>query len=266
MKFNINHIPIFIDPWVDIAYYKEFKRSKLTLTIDNHLEKSVLKNAKKIVFITETMKDDYTKKYPFTSDRSHVLYWGYTEDDFSKVEDQNISPNEEETIIHAGNIFDYQNPIPFWGEIKRQINQGRKLRIKFIGTVSPGIRKTIEETSLAAHTEYLGFLPYNEMLQELMKASYLLVCTTEPRHVPGKLFEYLRTGKPIIAFGDNNQEVKKILRETKGGMLFHYKEEAGEFFNKGNELGGDLEKVKPFERRNIAKDLSDILGSSNVTT
>ncbi len=55
-QFNLPHIPVFIDPWVDISYYKNFKRSRLTLSIDNHFEKSVLKNAAEIVFVTETMK------------------------------------------------------------------------------------------------------------------------------------------------------------------------------------------------------------------
>lgn len=44
-RFKLPHIPVFIDPWVDISYYKNFKRSRITLSIDNHLEKSALKNA-----------------------------------------------------------------------------------------------------------------------------------------------------------------------------------------------------------------------------
>ncbi len=58
-KFKIPHIPVFIDPWTNIIYYKDFKRSKPTLKIDNYLEKKVLKNASKIIFITNTMKVDY---------------------------------------------------------------------------------------------------------------------------------------------------------------------------------------------------------------
>ena len=45
-------------------------------------------------------------------------------------------------------------------------------------------------------------------------------CASEKRHVPGKLFEYLRSGKPILAFGDVNQEVQRILKETQAGMIF----------------------------------------------
>lgn len=51
-------------------------------------------------------------------------------------------------------------------------------------------------------------------------ASYLLVCATEPRHFPGKLFEYMRTGNSIIAFGNDNSEVKNVLEKTNSGKLF----------------------------------------------
>ncbi len=70
----------------------------------------------------------------------------------------------------------------------------------------------------------------------MMKASYLLVSATEPRHVPGKLFEYLRAGKPIIAFGDGNEEVKKILTEANAGMMFSYNESGEEFFKNYSDI------------------------------
>jgi len=255
-KFSIPHIPVFIDPWVDISYYRNFKRSKFTLSIDNRLEKSVLQNAAAIVFVTKTMKKDYEKKYPFISEKSNVLYWGYSEEDFS------LLPKElgaEEVILHAGNIFDYQNPKKFWKTLKSEIDKGRKLKLVFIGTVSPEIKQSIKNTGLDAFTEYKGFLPYKEMLKEMLKASFLLVCATEPRHVPGKLFEYLRAGKPIIAFGDGNDEVKKILIEVNAGMMFNYDEGGEEFFRTSIQFSTDQNYVKNFERKLISSRLSKIL-------
>ena len=52
-----------------------------------------------------------------------------------------------------------------------------------------GIKKEIRTAGLDEYTEYAGFLPYKELLTELINAKYLLVCASEPRHVPGKLFE-----------------------------------------------------------------------------
>ena len=258
-KNRIPHIPVFIDPWVDIAYYRDFKRSKATLAVDNHLEKSVVKNAASVVFVTKTMMEDYIGKYDFIKGKSNVLYWGYNEEDFINIDTKEKSKTE--TLVHSGNIFDFQNPKKFWAQLKDEIDGGRKLRIKFTGTVSPGIKDEIGKNCLTAYTEFLGFLPYDQLLNELINADYLLVCATEKRHVPGKLFEYLRTGKPIIAFGDDNEEVKNILSETNAGMIFNYDQSGKEFFEKSAQLKTDLGKVKEFDRKNITQSLSEILNN-----
>lgn len=275
-RFNLPHIPVFIDPWVDISYYRNFKRNKLTLSIDNHLEKSVLENAAETVFVTETMKDDYVKKYLFLTKKSNVLYWGYSEEDFclppvpsqSPVDsaESNDLPKEggEEVILHAGNIFDYQNPKHFWKTLKDEIDKGRRLKLVFIGTVSPEIKQSITNAGLDTYTKYKGFLPYKEMLKEMMKASYLLVCATEPRHVPGKLFEYLRAGKPIIAFSDGNEEVKKILVNANAGMIFGYQESGEEFFVISKTLKTKANVVKEYEREIISKKFSSILDETAI--
>ena len=254
---SIPHIPVLIDPWVDIIYYRNFKRTSPTLALDNHLEKSVMMNASSVVFVTKTTMDDYRKKYPSIKDKSNVLYWGYNEDDFEGVEPESNNKNFK-LLIHAGNIFDYQNPPRLWERLK-EMTSIEDIRIKFIGTVSPVIKNEIEKTGLTQKTDFAGFLPYKEMLSNLMKADYLLVCATEKRHVPGKLFEYLRTGKPILAFGDDNEEVKNILEKTNSGMIFRYDEDPKEFFEKADSFNTDLQAVKEFDRRNIAAKFGDIL-------
>lgn len=255
-KYSAPHIPVFIDPWVDIVYYKNFKRSRLTLAIDNHFEKSVLENSAATIFVTKTMQEDYIKKYEFLKSKSHVLYWGFDEEEFKDFININ---SDSEIIVHAGNIFDYQNIPAFWRKVKAEIDEGRKLKLKFIGTVGPAIRNSISEIGLDTNTEYVGFLPYKKMLQELQSASFLLVCPSEKRHVPGKLFEYLRTGKPIIAFADDNEEVKNILREANAGMVFKYSEDAKEMLDGDKNFKTNLNNLKKFDRKEIAKDLSKIL-------
>ena len=257
-KYNVSHIPVFIDPWVDIVYYKNFKRNSLTLKIDNLLEKSVMENAKSVVFVTKTMKEDYLNKYEFLTKKSQVLYWGYNEADFSKI-NYHKEKKDHKVLVHAGNIFSYQNPKNFWREIKKNNESGNKIKIKFIGTVDPDIKKTISEVGVDNATEYLGFLPYYEMLQEICEADFLLVCATEPRHVPGKLFEYIRTGNPIIAFGDNNDEVKKLLEESNSGMMFRYNDSGEEFFKDYLTLEPNPHYINQFDREKISEEISNIL-------
>jgi glycosyltransferase involved in cell wall biosynthesis len=261
-KLSLPHIPVFIDPWVDISYYRNFNRSGFTLSIDNRLEKSVLQNAGAVVFVTVTMSQDYEKKYPFIKEKSNVLYWGYSEEDFHLISDSPTKRiSDEEIILHAGNIFDYQNPEKFWKTIKLEIDKGRKLKVRFIGTVAKEIKQSITNSGLDSFTEYKGFLPYNEVIREMMNASFLLVCATEPRHVPGKLFEYLRAGKPIIAFGDGNDEVRRILNDAEAGMMFGYNEGGEEFFRKLSTFKTDFNFIKKFERKSITENFAELINS-----
>jgi glycosyltransferase involved in cell wall biosynthesis len=255
--FGIPHYPIFIDPWVDIVYYKNFKRSKATLALDNYFERKVLNHSMASVFVTKTMRSDYLKKYNLLKDKSFVLYWGYDEEAFEHIEYQKKSTTD--TIIHAGNIFDYQNPVKFWKLVKQKIMSGQKLRIKFIGSVSPAIKKEIILAGLEEYTEYAGFLSYKELINELINAKYLLVCVSEPRHVPGKLFEYLRTGRPIIAFGNDNEEVSEILKTSNAGMIFNYNENGSSFFDLSDNFKTNLYFVKQFDRKLITKKFSEII-------
>lgn len=265
-KFNIPFIPILIDPWVDIIYYKGFKRSKPTLCIDNKLERSVLEGSSHTIFITESMREDYVKKYSFDKDKTSVLYWGYNEDDFESISQTIFSKKSKaqenethKTLVHAGNIFDYQNPEYLWKTLRTKIDKGEKFKIKFLGTIGPAIKKSIEQNGLTDITEYIGFLPYKEMLSELSSADYLLVCATEKRHVPGKLFEYLRTGKPIIAFGQDNDEVNKILQEANAGILFKYNEDVSRFFELAETFKTEYNSVKQYDRKIISRKLTEIL-------
>lgn len=269
-QFRLPHIPVFIDPWVDISYYRDFKRNKLTLKIDNRLEKSVLKYAAAVIFVTETMKKDYEKDYPFVKQKSKLLYWGYSEEDFSLPPDQlskeGVMQNSnkksgEKVLVHAGNIFSYQNPLKFWHQIKKQIDSGNKIKLKFIGTVDPAIKESITEAGLDKFTEYTGFLPYKSMIEEICIADFLLVCATEPRHVPGKLFEYLKAGRPIIAFGDANEEVKDIIEQANAGMMFGYNDSGKEFFTSYSSFKTNVNSISRFERKLISSKMGKILDS-----
>jgi glycosyltransferase involved in cell wall biosynthesis len=259
-EFGIPHIPVFIDPWVDITYYRDFKRSKPTLALDRRLERSVLEEAFRIVFVTESMKKDYVRRYPAIGDKSHVLYWGYNEEAFHGF----VSKREQaaEILLHAGNIFDYQNPKALWTTLQKEIRNGRNLKIVFIGTVSPGIRQSIAEAGLSDRTEFKGFLPYHKMIEELSAASYVMVCATEKRHVPGKLFEYLRSRKSILAFGDDNEEIQRILDESKAGMIFPYTSSGQEFFDRVNNIQTNQDSVHRFDRKIIAGELAQILSKA----
>jgi len=258
--FHLPHVPIFIDPWVDIVYYKDFKRSGITVSVDKYFEKNVLANAGHIIFVTKSMAEDFIARYPFVQNKSTVLYWGYNEENFTGITNRTHS-TEDKVLLHAGNIFDYQNPKRLWKYISDRVAQGEKLKLQFIGTVSPEIKESIVQAGLEQVTEFLGFLPYQEVINKMCSSDYLLVCTTEKRHVPGKLFEYLRAQKPILCFGDENPEVAELIRIGNAGMYLEYQNNGEIFFRELHSFSTDLAFAKRFDRRNAASILAKTLTS-----
>ena len=155
---------------------KILKEVAVTKKIDNHFERSVLKNAKHVVFVNNSTEEDYQKKYNFIKNKSTVLYWGYDEEVFeslpvnsmSKSTDFKVIPVKtgiqktkdnmdshlrgndniendaseihsdlkiEKILVHAGNMFAYQNPKNFWKQIKIENDKGNKIVIRFVGSV-----------------------------------------------------------------------------------------------------------------------------------
>lgn len=257
-KFNIPSIPLLQDPWSDIVYYRDLNRNKIAEKVDKFLEKKVLKNADSVVFVNNSTCEDYINKYDFLRGKSNVLYWGYNEESFIDLK-RTRTDDGEIVIVHSGNLFDYQNPKNFWKTIKKMNESGQKVKLKFTGTVSPLIKQEIESNKIERYVEYLGVLPYPQMLQELMNADILLVCPTEKRHVPGKLFEYLRTGIPILAFINENEEVKKILENANAGMLLKYDDPAEIFFQQFRNFKPDVETAKQYDRKIITENFSKLL-------
>lgn len=262
-KTGLPHIPVFIDPWTDIVYYRGFQRNRAALALDNKLERSVIEQAAAVVYITRSMREHYAAKYPEFDRKANVLYWGYDEAKFEAVKQQK-QPGSK-ALLHAGNIFDYQNPPNLWKTVKRLRDEGEPLRLKFIGTVSPLIKQAVTDAGLDDAVEYAGFLDYTEAVREMMNADYLLVAATEKRHVPGKLFEYLRTGNPVLAFGDDNEEVAAILKEANAGMLLPYHDDALKFFHRADTFRTNTRYTRQFDRNEIAKSLKDLLDTAQQT-
>jgi glycosyltransferase involved in cell wall biosynthesis len=256
-KNNIPHVPVMIDPWTDISYYKDLHRSRPTVLLDTGLEKRVMEHAAEVVFVTKSLQEDFISKYPFLAEKSHVLYWGYNEESFRGIRQE--CDSSAEVILHAGNIFDYQNPEHFWKEVADERSRGRNLRLRFLGTVGPGVKSSIQTHGLEPYTDYAGFIPYDQVVRELFRASYLLMCPTERRHVPGKLFEYLRVGRPIIAFGDDNEEVALILREGNAGVLLPYHYGDRKAFEELRTVSPNIRFALQYNRQSIAQGLAKIL-------
>src|SRR5262249_23513119 len=76
-------------------------------------------------------------------------------------------------------------------------------------------RELLDAQKPTIHLE--GVLPQSEAIQRVEETDYLLLIWHNEINIPGKLFEYLATGKPVLALAPANSEVRRLIARTRGG-------------------------------------------------
>ena len=95
----------------------------------------------------------------------------------------------------------------------------RTLRLVIAGALTDSERATLSAPDLAPVVELLGQLPRAQALALQRDADALLLITSNDTSIAtGKVFEYLRAARPILALAGEN-EAARIVRETRTGSV-----------------------------------------------
>ena len=226
-KFNIPWLADFQDPWTQVDYYDKLYIGKRADRMHKALEQDVFRIAKKITIASPTWKHDLES---IGAKNVDVIYYGFDEPEFANFK---AIPTEKFVFFHGGLLGEDRNPISFLNALSKLLVEFPNLRsqveIKLAGEVDHAVRESIRVTDLESITTYMGMIPRQQVLQEYASASMLLLpinkASNAKGRIPGKLFEMLRTGKPILVFGPIDGDVKSIVESKQLGKSFDYSED-----------------------------------------
>ncbi|WBV58315.1 glycosyl transferase family 1 [Chryseobacterium daecheongense] len=281
-KFStLKWIADFRDPWTEISYYKHLKLTKRSDQKHRKLESEVFRNADITLATSYTDAENFRKK----GANAVCITNGFDESDAVSVEQnleipqsQNTKTEDNQThftLSYIGVLEQLRNPENLWTVLDHLIETDSSFAqhfiLKFAGRIDDRILETLNNSSLKKHIHDLGYLSHEKAIEE-MKSSDMLLITNFPNEsskgiIPGKIFEYLATGKQIISFGPADADVSKILDDTNAGKHFSYQDldnikdfilEKYKLWKKGNLLE-NTQNIEQFSRRNLAKNLSEIL-------
>lgn len=226
-ELSINWIADFRDPWTTIGYHKELMLSEKAERKHKALEKNVLQTADKIIVTSPTTKKEFAA---LTFKPIEVITNGYD------VENVEKTPLDAKfTLAHIGSFLSDRNPRILWKVLNELINENpdfaNDFQLKLIGKVSQEIVDTIQEFKLSNYVLNLGYLSHKEAIQHQRASQVLLLIEIDDETtrciIPGKLFEYMVSDRPIIAIGPNGSDFEKIIKETNTGSFFSYEDKIG---------------------------------------
>jgi glycosyltransferase involved in cell wall biosynthesis len=159
------------------------------------------------------MQESYLRKFNFLKGRIEVIYNGF---DPERIGSGNNSLFTEFTILHLGNFYakhKTRNPDLFLTALREMISEQEilpgQLRVFFIGERYPEIERAIVGKGLSAFVSYIDRVPHDIAMEYLNKSHMLLLIETMDV-MTTKVFEYLATGKPILAL-IGNKELKSLI-------------------------------------------------------
>ncbi len=219
-KLDIKWVADFRDPWTTIHYHKSLRLTKASAKKHKDLERSVLTSADQITVTSPTTKKEFEA---ITSKPIAVITNGFEEQSFKEVKlDSKFS------IAHIGSLLTERNPIVLWEVLKelKEENSAFKndLSLVFAGVVSDEVFTSLNDHGLQDQLDVKGYVSHDEALL-LQRSSQLLLLLEMDRPetkaiIPGKLFEYLQSKRPIIAIGPEGSDIEGILASTKSGDFF----------------------------------------------
>ena len=223
-KFNIPWLADFQDPWTQVDYYKMFPIGSKADKKHRKLEQDVFKTAQQITVASPTWAEDLER---IGAKGPKVIYYGYDEHDFEGL----TSGRSDNFIIsHAGLLGIDRNPEVFLKVLSDLCKENtafkQKLQIKFAGVVDLEIKQLIMALGLDDYFINLGFINRKEAIQLMLDSNILLLPVNKAENakgrLPGKIYEYMRAKKPILALGEKNSDVASILNSTRAGVVCEY--------------------------------------------
>ncbi len=276
-EFNVPWIMDLRDPWTDIFYYSKLGHSKWSAAIDRKLEMKCLRQADKVMVVGSQLKRLVEEKLSIESENSaspvHVVSNGYDEADFNNIEFRGAK-REGFHIAYTGTLSAFYRYGAMFDAIRECATIHPGLTCTLYGAIPSDVQQDllghfegIQFCSEVSHTEINAIQSQADLL--------LLVIPDVPNDgliLTGKLFEYLRSGVPIMSLGPVDGDAAFIVSECSAGQTFNrtQKEDMVSFLlaqieakakANGEGLSPEVsQNVAAYSRENLAKEVLKILG------
>lgn len=269
-RLQLKWIADFRDPWTTIHYHKSLRLSTSAQRKHEKLEKKVLQAADSIVVTSPTTQQDFKV---LTSKPVEVITNG-----FDTSENKEATLDSKFSLVHIGSLLSNRNPKVLWkvlSELKNEMEGfSEDLEVKMVGLVSKEIKEEIQKYNLFENVILPGYVSHQEAISFQNSAQVLLLIEMNKEEtaaiIPGKIFEYLRSKRPILAIGPEKSDVEGILKETEAGEYFTYndgvtlKQSIVEKYNayKNGKLTAITSNIDSFSRKSLTKRMATLIKNS----
>lgn len=221
-KTGLPWVADFRDNWLEEAY--ENVPTILHRKWNRHLAKGVFKSADRILSVSEPITQDFVQRSIKNSEAIITLPNGFDRDDFP---DDRETQSDKFTISYHGALYKHRSPEIFFNGLQKALENEpslkKKLHVRFVGpTYGFDFDSMVKRFGLSPVVEHIPYLPHKQNIEMMMKANLLLLIISNQSSegiITSKIFEYLATGKPILAMIPRGEAEKLIIKHARGAVI-----------------------------------------------
>jgi glycosyl transferase family 4 len=184
-------------------------------------ERTVVRQASAVIANTDAIQVRWQEKYPSFRDKFQLMWNGF--DPEERIQPLPIPSRNFRVLTHVGELYGGRNTTPILESIARLIAAKRfpkgSVHVRLIGPAQADCLPSPEFIQRARSEGWLDLvteqIPRYQARQVAQTSDCLLLLQPQSAvQVPGKLFEYLQIGRPILAFIQPNSPTEQILKRS----------------------------------------------------
>lgn len=202
-------------PWVadyrDPFHYMNGSAGKRLDKQHRKIDSQTLRQANKLTFATQQVRDLYCKEYgDLVSEKSVLIENGFDESNFKKLAElpameSPFSPDKF-SLYYSGVLYPHgRDPNPIFRALASLQHEDKisedNFELIFQGAGDgQDFHKILNELGIAKLVKFISPVSFIHALSNMMQCNALLLIQDERfnKQIPGKLYEYLRTQKPLL--------------------------------------------------------------------
>jgi glycosyltransferase involved in cell wall biosynthesis len=205
-----------LDPYASGGWIKQTAKRALCRWVFPPLERKAFAAADAILLNTPSMRRAYVRTYPAAHARIHLVPNGFDDTDFSEPAAR--PPRARPQLLYCGRFTGVggRSPDLLLRGVRDALDAGRRFDLDILGDDGAELRESIRRFGLQEAVRLHPRVPHREAVRAAREADVLVVCQAPGRNdvtaVAGKTFEYLRSGRPILALvppGDNADLIRR---------------------------------------------------------
>lgn len=262
----------FRDAWVDdpFASYPTFLHKRLNMS----LERWVVSGAARVISISEEITAGMRSRCNGNWKKYRVVNQGFDPSDFEQV----VERGERFTVCYTGSLIRTRKPDDLFVAVSQLIRDGvldpKQVEVDIVGFCPSTFVEAARALGLEDVVRFRGYLPHAASVRRLLGADilWLYIAESEGKTIlTGKLFEYLGSGKRIVASVPEDGAAASVIRTLGAGVVVRPGDieglkqvlaESHEKWQRGIEAKMPSERLKNYDRRLLAGELAEILNEA----